>query len=228
MRWYGTILYVAQKSPPATIGGLILIETEQGDFQTLGMTAGHFLAPNHNIGASEEEDQEEDGDEGEVDDDLDEGSFDDEQEYELDLGLSGGDGLTRSAELTHQHELPENTSFPIGKIFRTSQESRQDDLNLDWALFTIEVSSLYLPNIVGAREVTQAIHQTAIETERGVVLSTATSGLLYAKLSSSTSCLMLAPGNGMVKTHALKIFNNQGWCLSLTSYDMRNTDWKKS
>ena len=207
----------------ATIGGLILIETEQGDFHTLGMTASHFLAPNHNIQTFEEDD----GEEGEVDDDSNDGFFDDEQEYELELSSLGCEGQTSSAEITPLNELPENTGVSIGKIYRTSQDSREDGLNLDWALFTIENSSLYLPNIVAAREVTRAIHQKPMETERGVVLSTATSGLLYGKLSNSSSYLMLAPGNGMVRTQSLRIFNKQSKFLSLISRIRGILTWKR-
>jgi hypothetical protein len=206
----------------ATIGGLILIETEQGDFHTLGMTASHFLAPNHNIQTFDE-----DGEEGEVDDDSNDGFFDDEQEFELELSSLGCAGQTSSAEITPLNELPEHTGVSIGKIYRTSQNSRQDGSNLDWALFTIENSSLYLPNIVAAGKVTRAIHPKAMETERGVVLSTATSGIVYGKLSSSSSYLMLAPGNGMVKTYSLIIFNKQSKFLSLIS-DTWNTDLEKS
>jgi hypothetical protein len=206
----------------ATIGGLILIETKQGDFHTLGMTAGHFLAPNHDLQTFEE-----DGEEGEVDDDSNDGFFDDEQEYELELSSLGCEGQTSSAETTPLNEWPENTGVSIGKIYRTSQDSRQDGLNLDWALFTIENSSLYLPNIVAAREVTRAIHQKPMETERGVVLSTATSGLLYGKLSNSSSYLMLAPGNGMAKTYSLIIFNNQSKFVSLISMICGILTWKE-
>jgi hypothetical protein len=110
--------------------------------------------------------------------------------------------------------MSENLGASIGHIFKTSQDVRQDAPNLDWALFTIENSSLYLPNVVAAREVTQNIDQNTVGTaERRVVLTTATSGLLYGRLSSSSSYLMLAPGNGLVKTNALRISGSQGWCL---------------
>ena len=67
----------------ATIGGLILIQTDQGYFQTLGIIAGHFLTQEYNMEDEDAEDAED------VDDDLDEESFDDGQEFELESEYIG-------------------------------------------------------------------------------------------------------------------------------------------
>jgi hypothetical protein len=152
-----------------------------------------------------------------VGDDIDEGFCDDGGDFELDLGLSSFEALTPS-ENGPENEILKSAGAPIGKAFSPSLDRLQDEPNLDWALFTVEDNSLRLPNIVGVDEITKAANPNRTGAERMVFVETATRERVYGRLSNSWSYLMLASGKCLVRTNALKIFNDQGWLLFPTDY----------
>ncbi|KAH8659381.1 hypothetical protein BGZ60DRAFT_456975, partial [Tricladium varicosporioides] len=191
----------------ATIGGLISVETAEGYIQDFGLTAGHFLNGDCYTESFDEEVQE--TDEEETDDDADDEFFDDGQDFELDLGSMEELAPTTSVHKTStQLGAPSNPKSSIGHVFWTSHKNLQDQPNLDWALFTIGNNTLKLPNIVLADEITQT-NTDDVEETRAVILSTASRGRTYGMLSSSWSYLALAPGNGLVRTKAVKFARNQ-------------------
>jgi hypothetical protein len=197
----------------ATIGGVISIQSADRKTWVLGITAGHFLAEERYMDDLEEEQD--------SDDDLDGASFDDASEFELDLDPREFEVLLRSAEETAQREVPEWVLASVGGIFMASQDGLHDGPNLDWALFTIKDISFYLPNLLTVHQISQVIHPDRRDThgENPVLLSTVTSGLVLGTLSSSWSYLMLAPGNGLVRTNTLKVPHHHGWHLYPTDQE---------
>jgi hypothetical protein len=109
--------------------------------------------------------------------------------------------------------MTENLGAVFGHIFKTSLDSLQDGPNLDWALFTVENKSLLSPNFVSLHEITRVAHPDQKKTQRAVLLSTATRGVVFGTLSSSWSYIMLAPGKSLVRTNALKVRDHPGWFL---------------
>lgn len=189
----------------ATIGGLILVQSKEGEFHILGITAGHFLA--------EEQYIEYLGDGEEYVDDLDEGfsdQSDDGDVFELDLSSFDSEAPVAFEQDETQSEIPGKSQSIIGHVYKTSQDDLQDQPNLDWALFTIEDTSVYLPNVVMEHEITRLNHSTTTEGDRKVVLTTAVSGSASGILSRSWSYLMLAPGRSLVRTNALTISDKKG------------------
>ncbi|KAE9377692.1 hypothetical protein N431DRAFT_478867 [Stipitochalara longipes BDJ] len=209
----------------ATIGGLISIHEKGGECKTLGITAGHFLGQEQYTQDLEEMET--------VDDDPEGGHSDDGQDFELDLESSKSNIPTTSAEddpveghfeeelefdfapypsdfadNTSQYEITEDIGVVIGRVFQTSHEGLSGSSNFDWALFTIDDSSLHLPNIVMGSKVTQNsnVYAGAADMDdRLVTLITSLNGQTIAYLTSSWSYLMLAPGSAMVRTYALKL-----------------------
>ncbi|KAE8443140.1 hypothetical protein EG329_002309 [Mollisiaceae sp. DMI_Dod_QoI] len=194
----------------ATIGGLISVETAEGYIEDFGITAGHFLNEDCYVESFDDEAQEEEeAGEEETDDDADDESFDDEQDFELDLGSMEEPSCTTSVHTpTAQIDAPSKLGSSAGHILWTSQKNLQDGPNLDWALFIFRNTVLKLPNIVMTDEITQ-INTEDLEETRAVVLSTASRGRTYGTLSSSWSYLALSPGNGLVRTKAVKFAKNQ-------------------
>jgi hypothetical protein len=186
----------------ATIGGLISVQSKEGGFPILGITAGHFLAEEQYIKYL--------GDGEEYVDDLDEGFSDDGDVFELDLSSFNSEAPVVFEQDEIQSEILGKSQSIIGHIYKTSQEDLQDQPNLDWALFTIEDTSLYLPNFVTEHEITRLKHSTTSEGDRKVVLTTAVSGPASGILSRSWSYLMLAPGRSLVRTNALIISDKEG------------------
>ncbi|KAH8797455.1 hypothetical protein F5882DRAFT_349369 [Hyaloscypha sp. PMI_1271] len=188
-------------SKSATIGGLISIKTKEGAYRTVGITAGHFLAEEKPMADTEINEKSHL--------DLDAETFDDEEEFELDLGSLTHETPAFSAGKAAQSENGETieTLVAIGHVFKTSQNDLQHTPNLDWALFTIENSSFSLPNIVASHKLIQVADPDVRVSERMVYLSTAMSGRISGMLSSSWSYLMLAPGNGLVRTNTLKMLD---------------------
>lgn len=182
----------------ATIGGLISLQSKEGAFPILGMTASHFLAEEQHIEYL--------GDGEEYIDDLDE-VFSDQSDnsdvFELDISSFNLEAPLAFEQDAPKFELPEKSQSVIGHVYRTSQDDLQDQPNLDWALFTIEDSSLHLPSVVTEHEITLLKHPTTTEEDRKVILSTAMSGLVSGILSKSWSYLTLAPGRSLVRTNAL-------------------------
>ena len=191
----------------ATIGGLISIQTKDGNFQTLGMTAGHFLTQEqYTDGRGVQEDVDDDIDDDDDDDDDD--YFDDGQEFELDLDIPDSDVSICSAKGTDL--TAETINAPIGHIFKTSQDNIQNQANLDWALFVIEKSSLYVQNVIVLRKVIRIGTVDTTGADREVILLTFTKGPVLGTLSNSWSYLMLAPGNGLVRANALNVSKQTG------------------
>ncbi|PQE19035.1 Ankyrin repeat domain-containing 52 protein [Rutstroemia sp. NJR-2017a WRK4] len=168
----------------ATIGGLISIREKDGTFRMVGITAGHFLA------AEQYDECQVDGGDLEEDlaDDLDD-EFSDDDVFEIDLDLVDTKALTSSEPGDTQYERSEKFESIIGHVYMASQDDLEDQPNLDWALFTIENSLLYLPNVVTKHEIARincvGIHE--VEVERNVVLMTAMSGPVSGILSRSWS-----------------------------------------
>jgi hypothetical protein len=197
----------------ATIGGLVEVRKTDGSFHTLGMTAGHFLAHQNNALSL---DLEEDFDE--------EDSFDNDQDFELDPDSLKYDAPAYSVDTTSRNHANVNAiSDPIWttncQVFGASQNNIQDQPNLDWALFTIQ-SSHCMPNIISLDEISRISGANALktDTDQAVILATAKSGIVEGMISSSWSYLMLAPGNCLVRTKALKLQNNRGQWLCIIAY----------
>jgi hypothetical protein len=189
----------------ATFGGLIETQSKKdGMYQLFGITAGHFLAEEQENEYLEDED-------GYVDDD--EGFSDDDQDFELDLSSYNPELPPDSEQDEAQSGIlgnSETSKTVIGHIYKTSQDDLQDQPNLDWALFTVENTSLYLSNVVSNHEISGLNDPAGTGTERKVVLATAKSGSVSGMLSKSWSYLMLAPGKSLVRVKVLTISNNKG------------------
>jgi hypothetical protein len=194
----------------ATIGGLISIKFTTGQLQLLGLTAGHGLADDEHV------EQSEDDRERDFLDDLDDEYAEDEPIFELDPSSLVPEASTTTLPL---FEVQNYSDTLLGHIYKTAEDDLGDQKYLDWALFTIEDSRLYLPNIVRQREITHFF--SGIPTEEGeeeeeeekkknVVMRTAKSGLVRGTLTSSASYLMLAPGKTLITTHALTLSDRNG------------------
>jgi hypothetical protein len=191
----------------ATIGGLISVRSNLGYNLVLGITAGHFLAEEQHTtleggGGGEE------GEEGEEDTD-DFSDIADNGVFELDMSSFSTEVTNPSERDDMKIESPHESQTVIGHVYGASQDDLGDRPNLDWVLFTVDDTSLHLPNVVNGREIrSQQVGIT--DKERIVVLDAATSGSVYGVLSNSWSYLMLTPGNNFVRTHALTISDGLG------------------
>ena len=210
----------------ATMGGIIMVTFMEGRVMLYGMTVGHIIKEerSNESGLDVNEDQDF------VDDNMD--CFSDEREsYELDLALELVPALSEQSFAENYQQLSGcpaqlGMSWPkIGDIVEHSRDRLGDQADLDWALVQLVRPELHLPNLMPkshqpptslSRQLSGSCELTGKECgtkeRRPVVLVGGTRGPMQGLLSTSSSFLMLASGQGFVATYDLLLQENGKSC----------------
>lgn len=208
----------------ATLGGIVKVVTSGGYFLLYGMTAGHIVARD-----TPKEDDGQKGDDKKLDGDASDCEASDGGESE-----SGEETfelvLTPEEDQVEQEAHSARSLSDVGqiaplwsKIGHISDASGDchTNKNLDWALVQIDDPSFYRPNLLVAsvagrsdrmKEQLREPSRKAIATgpDRDVFVMSGTCGFKQGKLSSSSSFLLVAPGNSFAKTYDLALSDGSG------------------
>ncbi|MCJ1436585.1 hypothetical protein MMC27_005965 [Xylographa pallens] len=198
----------------ATLGGIIMITSMDGDVMLYGMTVGHILKEERSNKG--DLDIEEENDHFVEDEEC---FFEEDESFEIDLPLEEVQELFESnsagdVQDTEGYPAQPNVLWSkIGNVIQVSRDDRGDQTDLDWALIQFADPSYYRPNHVpllfqsstNAYEEPREMDQGSTGTEQSqpVMLVGGTKGLKLGFLSMSKSFLMLASGRGFVATYDL-------------------------
>ncbi|MCJ1379601.1 hypothetical protein MMC17_002703 [Xylographa soralifera] len=203
---YGDPLWYDEKGRVATLDGIVIITSMEGNVMLLGMTVGHIFReerPNEDDLDLEEKNNKFDNDE--------EWFFDEVESFKLDLPLEevqvlsqpnfAGDTQDIEGYPTQSNMLWSN----IGNVVEVSRDNLGNQADLDWALIRFADPLHYHPNLIGKSPIDACEEPMESEQSQPVLLVGGTKGLKIGLLSMSKSFLMLASGGGFVATYALLI-----------------------
>jgi hypothetical protein len=204
-----------------TFGGLIKITAGDSNFSLFGMTAGHvfasddFLEDNSELFESTDEDTSED----------ETSSTDGEDVVELDLKSFNDDEFLSSPDekIETDSKLEDDiltfTWGRMGHLHERSVNTVGDEMNLDWALMTIDDVLVYIG--MTGNDLIRKIQEDAelkvpLETsnkrrdDQVVIICGGVSGAKEGTLSASWSYLRLPPGKASVRTYTLTLSDHTG------------------
>lgn len=212
----GKILQIGESDTGriATLGGVLMIESLNNEFQLYGMTTGHKVTQDliSDIGAmapqfsSDTDEEEEDHENCSI------YSPEDSEEFELESAYKDDESIVSTNFVQDQRPSAEHDSFwrNIGKVLSTSDSVQSDGANLDWALIEMENSlrSYHLVAYFKFTEFKASIHDlTENESKKSVCFMGGVSGLGRGVLCGTFSYLLLAPGTNFTKVYSLALTN---------------------
>ena len=203
----------------ATLGGIIMVKSMEGNVMLYGMTVGHIIKQ------EQPSDGEVDPEEDEVNDDDGDCFSDEDESFELDLPSEEAQVSSESSFGGDLQHLPGYPAQPdirwpmIGNIVEASPNRHNGQPDLDWALVQLTNPQLYRPNRMpyshqsptNAHKLLREMigMQYSTEQKRPVVLIRGTRGVKRGLLSTSSSFLMLGSGQDFVATYDL-LLQEQG------------------
>ncbi|MCJ1264523.1 hypothetical protein MMC22_004395 [Lobaria immixta] len=221
----------------ATLGGIVKVVTSGDHFLLYGMTVGHIVARD-----TPKEDDWEKSDDKESDGEASDSGESESGEETFELFLTPEeDQVEHEAHSTRSLSDVGQIAPLWSKIGHVSDASGDchTNKNLDWALVKIDDPSFYRPNLIVAsvagksdrmKEQLREPSRKAIATgpDRDVFVMSGTCGFKQGKLSSSSSFLMVAPGNSFAKTHdlalsdgsELKSGDSGSWVVGASTYEV--------
>ena len=191
----------------ATVGGVILITSENGTVSLYLMTVSHFLDVTSITDAQDEVSL--DGDHAE-DEDYDDKT--DDEVFTLELGRDSDD--TPSVVDRPKREVfsqcTGQTLWPkIGHVFKRSKDTMGGDAELDWALIRLNEHSLYKPNMIWnpvtcqpKGELIQIMDRPKFD--RSVLILSGTGGFKTGRLSPVFASLMMSSGKAFTTAYTVE------------------------
>jgi hypothetical protein len=209
-------VFVKGTGHTATLGGLIEVVQNNGHRKIMGITAGHFLAPELNGDEVEEDDDKIEEDENldeigdEIEDDTGDNFSDEGDIFELDQSSYEHDILADHWSSSDEDDKNSMNGWSrLGKVVSTSHDWLPDDgPNLDWALIAID-ESIFLDNII---QYSFMIQPETIKDKISEQLVCINTPLVkqFGIMSNTWSYLMLEPGKVFSKTYLVTILGNLG------------------
>lgn len=215
----GQILRIGEsdKGRIATLGGVVMIESQKNQVTLYGMTTGHVVTqdPISNVGGTapklscDKDEEEENYDDSSFD------STEDCEEFELKSAYEDDEKVLSPNIIQDQGPSTKHHIYwrKIGSVLSTSDNVPRDGANLDWALIEMNNPSLYYRYMFDRRFLgSEALSHDPAEDESGksVYFTGGVSGLGRGILSRTMSYILLAPGTNFTRVHSLALTDSTG------------------